>query len=289
VIFNLNTMIMVKLSKVLVMIIVPAFAAAQNNSAIQDLLNSYNAAMESYDIYSKCGSDIDGALNMGKSMEDAALNLFVSVSLEEENQIGGVMFDTISKQYNIIPNPVMENAMAKILLDSVLTPYLKRPEISYKINLIQSDEINAFATAGGYVYITSGLLQFVESLDELAFIVAHEISHVDLEHTLDKYKRIMALGKLNGAGFSGMADAAYQLTFVYSTPFDQMDEYEADMSGLRIAAKAGFDVTKFADFFKRIEENEGEMNLEEKLSRSHPSSKDRVSCLEHHIQEMMKN
>lgn len=279
---------MMKVGKLFLALIMPLALSGQDESKWNDILEAYNNAMNSYDVYSKCGSNVDGALNMGKSMEDAALNLFVSVSMEEENQIGKQMYDTIAKQYNIIPNPMLNNAMAKMLLDSVLKPYLERPGITYKINILQSDDINAFATAGGYIYLTTGLLQFVDSHDELAFIVAHEISHVDLEHTLDKYKRIMALGKLNGAGFSGIADAAYQLTFLYSTPFDQMDEYEADMNGLKIAAKAGFDINKFADFFKKIQANEGNQNLKEKLSSSHPSSQDRIDCLEHHMELMLQ-
>lgn len=262
---------------------------AQSDGAVKEIMKAYEKAMESYDVYSKCGDEYDGALTFGKSIEQGLLNAFTSISLKDELELGRRMHDTVKKHYSVLPNPMVENAFSQMLLDSILSPFLTRKGISYRVYLVHDQEtINAFTHGGGYIYITTGLLQFVKSMDELAFIIAHEISHVDLSHTLDQYKRLMAISKISASGSQSLAQVAHNFTFLYATPFDQMKEYEADMNAVKIAIAAGFDPTKFADFFKRVAKFEKRGNsLDDKFTRSHPYSEDRISCLEHHVQMIL--
>ena len=72
------------------------------------------------------------------------------------------------------------NHFAKPKVEEILQRIVKnvsRNDVSYRISILKSEEINAFATLGGYLYITTGLLNFVDSYDELAFIIGHEVAH----------------------------------------------------------------------------------------------------------------
>jgi len=69
-----------------------------------------------------------------------------------------------------------------------LLPHLRRPGIRYQFHVVDSPQINAFALPGGQIFVMRGLLDFVESEAELAAVLGHEVSHVDLRHCIEKYQ-----------------------------------------------------------------------------------------------------
>ena len=68
-----------------------------------------------------------------------------------------------------------------------------RKNFEYKFRLLDTDEVNAFAAPNGYIYVTKGLLKIIESDDELAFVLAHEIGHLEKKHAVIRYKRALGL------------------------------------------------------------------------------------------------
>ena len=164
-----------------------------------------------------------------------------------------------------------------------LVKFASRKNVSYKLNILKTDDVNAFATLGGYLYITEGLINFVDSYDELAFIIGHEIAHEDRLHTQRKITKLTLSGNLlNLTKMDGFKEIAMNLNNTLSAPFDQIDEYESDSYGFEMAKKAGYDVTKFADFFKKLEKNE-KQDILQKLTRTHPFSEHRKNCIEQKI------
>jgi predicted Zn-dependent protease len=136
-----------------------------------------------------------------------------------------------------------------------LTPAVDRKAIRYDFHVIQSPEINAFALPGGHVYVLSGLLDFLQSEAELAAIVGHEISHVDLRHCIERYQYELALRKLQVAPVGEMVTIAHQLVAV---GYAQDQELEADASGERLAIEAGYDPDAAAAVFLRMKAKFGE-------------------------------
>ncbi len=161
--------------------------------------------------------------------------------------------------------------------------------------VLDSDELNAFAAATGPVYVTSGLMEALETEDELACVLAHELSHIKLGHMQSQKKRNSwgnALGNVisNAAGYipgaywinMGTSKAASLLNQSYSR--DQ--ELEADEEGTIMAYAAGYDAEDFLLAITKI----GEFSRQNRLERgpdwfrSHPNSDGRRS----HIEKTLK-
>lgn len=122
------------------------------------------------------------------------------------------------------------------------------------ILLDASEVINAFAAPGGFIFVTTGMLDFLENEDELAFVLAHEVAHIELDHGLNAIKQnegakifAEATADENGedpfAAFRNFAENG----------FSQSVEGEADIRGAQIAAGLGYDVTQGIEVIRRLE------------------------------------
>jgi len=168
-----------------------------------------------------------------------------------------------------------------------IVSHLDRPEFPYQFSVLQEPHLNAFSVPGGYIYLHSGLILRVESEDELAGVLGHEIAHIQGHHIvrqqsdtkLASYSGLasMVLALINPVLAMGASSvvAATQLTYLR-----QLEE-EADYRGVQYMRQAGFHPHGMLSFLKK-------MGSEERLNaadvppyfRSHPLSKDRFSYLE---------
>jgi len=101
------------------------------------------------------------------------------------------------------------NAVGQGILGNV-----NRKAIRYHFHVIQSPQINAFAIPGGHVYVLTGLLEFLQSEAELAAILGHEISHVDLRHCVERYQYQLALEKVGAGDLASVAGLAHGLVAI---------------------------------------------------------------------------
>ena len=130
-----------------------------------------------------------------------------------------------------------------------LAMHSDRPGLPWRFAVLDTDDINAFSTPGGYVLITRGLLLQCQDEAELAGVLAHEIGHVMAKHALNTMKKDALAGlasdalsdyaaKKGGENYRKLVSAG---TEVYVRGFDKQDEYAADRLGVVIAARAGYD------------------------------------------------
>jgi predicted Zn-dependent protease len=136
-----------------------------------------------------------------------------------------------------------------------LLPYLNRKAMRYRFHVIQSPQVNAFALPGGQIYVLSGLMEFLESESELAAIVGHEMSHVDLRHCVERYQYELALKKVGAGDAAGLVNLAHGLM---AMGYSQDHELEADASGERLTIEAGYDPDAAAAVFERMKIKFGE-------------------------------
>ena len=127
--------------------------------------------------------------------------------------------------------------------------HTERPDLPWHFAVLDTDGVNAFATPGGYVFITRGMLLRMRDEAELAGVLAHEVSHVVEKHAL----KTMRKGKLAGLAGDALSNYAEKKgkedftkivsagTEIYARGLDKEDEFAADRAGVVIATRAGYD------------------------------------------------
>ncbi|HEX7076818.1 MAG TPA: M48 family metalloprotease [Candidatus Eisenbacteria bacterium] len=157
-----------------------------------------------------------------------------------------------------------------------------RPDLVWHFRVLDSPVVNAFAIPGGYIYITRGILAYMNSEAQLAGVLGHEIGHVTARHSAQQITRseIAGLGVLVGMVFvdafrpyGGLAQQGLGLLFL---KYSRDNETQADELGIEYAAKAGYDPREIPQTYatlKRIGERAGS-SLPSFLS-THPDPGDR--------------
>ena len=204
-----------------------------------------------------------------------------AVSTATEIRIGQEAAAQVDRENSIISDPILNNWVNSI--GANLTQYRARPDINYTFKILDTNEINAFSLPGGFVYLNYGLLNFVNSDDELAGVMGHEMGHVERRHqiTLNAKAQIIniILGVLSLASpfvyrFGGLINglSVYKLS--------RVDELQADQYGLLLMSRAGYDPNAMVSFMQRLGQQGGEGgDLLNKYFETHPPSLDRVSHL----------
>ncbi|MCF6301840.1 MAG: M48 family metalloprotease [Devosiaceae bacterium] len=137
----------------------------------------------------------------------------------------------------------------EIMLEQIVSKLLvaaRQPETAFKITILNSPQVNAFALPGGFIYVTRGILALANDTSELAAVLAHEIAHVTLRHARARTNRVatsrlvdrVITGVLGGNAQTDQGVARSQLSLA---AFSQGQELSADEEGVRIAGRAGYD------------------------------------------------
>jgi len=236
--------------------------------------------------YGKEGKIIQAAGSAG-----AALAPF---SVDEEVEIGRAMAarliegsgkiypdENLNRYVNLVGRAVALN-VSRDDLDSSL----------YQFAVLNTNEINAFATPGGYVLITLGALKVIQNEAELAGVLAHEISHVDKGHLLSAIKTahgVDFLSKMvslydtdNNNGLNQLLSDTSEsgLSILYKKGLSRECEQEADENAVRLLAKAGYYPGGLNDFLKRIKDNSSQNGSALKtLTATHPAPATRLKTI----------
>jgi beta-barrel assembly-enhancing protease len=223
-------------------------------------------------------SEEDQLIELGSGLEDILLGAFSKpVTTADELKYGKKMAIAMREDMIFIEDSRTEKLRTML---NKMKPYLARKDIPYTISLVDDTLVNAFTHAGGNIYVTTGLLKFVETDDELAFVIAHEIGHNENEHCRKSVQRLMTATAIMGdEDIGGIANSLLRAVFA---PFDQHQELDADLSGVYLAFAAGYDPKRSEDFFRKLAKNEEE-NIIDKFLRSHPWSAERQSCVNSYL------
>jgi predicted Zn-dependent protease len=181
------------------------------------------------------------------------------ISDAEENQIGA----QIVKEYGLTDPCRFSNdktgdapAIEKYLntVGYLLTPQVQRTAIQYHFYLDDNPYlVNAFALPGGSIVVGRGLLNLLESEDELAAILGHEITHVDNRHTIERLQYELAAKKYGLSAFYQLGRPAVE---IFQAGYSKEQELEADRVGLDIAVARGYSPQGGIALMKRLEKLE---------------------------------
>jgi tetratricopeptide (TPR) repeat protein len=192
---------------------------------------------------------------------------------EEEKQV--------LSQYNVVSDPLLNawvNEVANRDWDQV-----SRHDLPYNVKILDAADINSFTIGGGYIYINEGLLDFVQSDDELAGVIGHETGHNERRHTVTLPAKAQALDLLFGIAslfspfiyrFGQLAEAGL------IAKQSRADELQADQYGLLLMTRAGYDPEAMVSFMNHLGAAQAEHDsLVTKYLEDHPGFPDRVKHL----------
>lgn len=211
--------------------------------------------------------------------------------LQAEIRVGREVAARILARHALVEDEALQEYVA--LVGTALAAYGSRSDLQWHFGVIDSDEVNAYASPGGYVFVTRGALERMEDEAELAGVLAHEIGHVNRRHIVEALD-IRAPEDSPMAGitrFFGGATEAARVAFsqavdqamevLFEDGLEREDELEADEYGLILATRAGYDPRGLARFMGRLAElEEAGQDPVETVSDTHPPAAERLSALE---------
>ena len=163
----------------------------------------------------------------------------------------------------------------------------------WEVNTLTTPEMNAYCMPGGKIMVYSGLVEKLQLNDaEIATVLGHEMSHALREHTRERVSRgyeeqvaLVGLEVLIGAGPGTMALANQVASATFELPHDRQQEAEADVMGLELMARAGYDPHEAINLWKKM--MAAEKSEPPQFLSTHPASANRIADLEHHMPQVL--
>lgn len=216
-----------------------------------------------------------------------------AVSTQQAAQMGAEQAAQLNQQLPLVRNASADQYVEQLGQRIVSqTPYAGQ---DFEFNLYRSDEVNAFALPGGFVYVSTGLVDAAANESELAGVLAHEVAHVTLGHSAEQINRAQ---KANlGAGLlciftsacqSGAGRAAINVGgSAYLAKFSRAAEREADLTAIQYVVASGIHprglVTMFEKLARLSQSSPGRLTA---WFSSHPQAEDRAQYVQSRIAQI---
>lgn len=203
------------------------------------------------------------------------------ISIENEKKIGDLAVEEM----------ILSPGGSKKLDDSLLSSQVKEitsrlianiDSSKYKYNFVVLDDkqINAFTVPGGNIFIFKGLLEYADSHEEVAAVLAHEIGHAEKRHVVSKLVKELGLQMVIAVISGGDPGTVITISkHLLSTMYDRDMEREADNFSFRLMERAGIDPKSLAVFFQKLDKKGSSLDNVSFLN-THPSNDERIKeCL----------
>lgn len=242
-------------------------------------------------------SEAEAITKSAKAVEKSAEDITPEQTYYIGRAVGAQIMDTYDPY-------VQDNATDYInTLGQTLALVSDRPELfgGYRFLILDSDEINAFAAPSGHIFLTRGIINLAETEDGLAAILAHEISHVVLEHGLKSIKTSRITAAFSSVAMTSvqMASSAEvaELTSIFedsinditqtlvTNGYSQATEAEADRGAVQIMKRVGYDPRALVEVLEAMDEVLKPGGLD--FAKTHPDPKDRIKVVEKEIGDWM--
>lgn len=213
---------------------------------------------------------------------------FIFITTPTEVSIGNMLAERIAQEYKI-SNDSRKTERVREIGDKIAA-VSDRKDLKYQFFVIEDDELNAFTTPGGYVYVNTGVIE-KSSDDELACVLGHEVGHIAARHIAKKlqaqigYDILMNIAA-SKSGVSELQKAASVTFNLVMLGYSREDELLADKLGAKYAYKSGYDPYAMITFLKKIKETV-DSDLGFIFLRSHPYTDQRIKALERDIPRVM--
>jgi predicted Zn-dependent protease len=222
-----------------------------------------------------------------------------AINIEQEKRIGHTFYRRLLAQGVVETNPILHSYLNE--LGARLLSNLDLRLRDYHFFIVKDLSVNAFAVPGGYIGVNVGLILRAQNQDQLASVLAHEISHVRLMHGLQLMEKASGVGnasiitmlagillagvspELGSAVLFGGVASGQQAMINYTREY----EYEADRLGIELLQGGNFDPQGMVDFFRMMERISGNSEFQSiEYLRTHPVNDNRISEVENRIRSM---
>ncbi len=248
------------------------------SSALTDALSSAGQ-IASKAGYSDAGNVLNAASAASKAMEE--------ITPENEYYIGRAVAATVLTNYKKADAEKQQAYLNKIINTLALNSGEAEPFNGYHVMILDSTEVNAFATSGGHIFITKGLLSTAKSEDEIAAALSHEMAHVQLKHSLKAIKTnrwtSAGISVLNTAAQLSSAELASsmnsmvndQISTMVNNGYSQSQEFQADEKALTILSCAGYNPSAMIDLLNSLNAVQGSSGSG--MFKTHPTPEKRIA------------
>ncbi len=171
---------------------------------------------------------------------------FVLMSEQQELALGAQAHQDVLKEYAALDNPALQAYVSEV--GQRLAKQSHRPALDWHFTVVDSPDVNAFALPGGYVYVTRGIMAYLNSEAELAGVIGHEIGHVTARHGVRQQSAATAvgvgaiLGSILVPGMNNQAGASLLQTLAqaWTSGYGREHELESDRLGAEYLARTGY-------------------------------------------------
>jgi beta-barrel assembly-enhancing protease len=210
-----------------------------------------------------------------------------SISDEQEVAFGRENAEKINEALPLVSDPRATAYLSE--LGAAIASKTSRSTLEWHFAIVNSDEVNAFALPGGYIYVNRGLIQRAERLEQLAGVLGHEIGHVVERHSVEQMKKttganvvvtlICAVTSLCESGLSQVAINVAGTAIL--ARYSRADEIEADSQAIVNVVNAGIHPSGVPEFFETLlRERSRNPSVFDTFLASHPVEESRVQYTE---------
>jgi predicted Zn-dependent protease len=217
---------------------------------------------------------------------------FIVMPDAQINQMGIQAFDTLKKD-----KPVSNNSRYNQVASCIAQAITTEQGGNWEVVVFEDNSPNAFALPGNKIGIHTGMLELIDNQDQLAAVIGHEVGHVLAKHSNERASQEMAVNsgmaivQVVGAPESALGQTAFGLLGVGAEygilmPYSRVQESEADIIGVDLMAKAGFDPKQSVSLWQKMEQaTQGQQPIE--FMSTHPAHATRIQNLEQHMPQAM--
>jgi predicted Zn-dependent protease len=215
----------------------------------------------------------------------------ILISTSQERSIGAKVALDVEAQERVLTDPVVTAYVTRV--GQKTAHVSERKDLLFTFKVLDSDEVNAFACPGGYIYIYTGLLKLLDDEAELAAVLGHEVGHVVARHSVKQLQTVygyslildLAVGEQLSKQARQVLDATMGLILL---GYGRENEFEADHYGTLYAHRAGYDAHGMVSLLEQLQVMEGRPpSTMETLFASHPPTRDRLSRVTQQIRDEM--
>ena len=232
---------------------------------------------------------VTGCASLGTYNPATGRNEFIFISTSEEVSLGNNVHQQLLKQFEFSHQTSDLKRIRRI--GQRLVQVSHRQDYQYQFFLIEKDEMNAFTTPGGRIYVFSGLINKLRSDDEIASVLAHEIGHCAARHTVKKFQAALGynligsiiLGQVGDGAKEIVSQSSNMIMNVVFSAYGRKDEYEADRLGIKYLHLSGYDLNASITTLQKLQQESKGVGAPTVL-RSHPHIPDRIEAAKKEIQ-----